>query len=132
MANAPLRNLLAGDPLLRQYEKILSRRITNIIEKEKTLTQRKMDLAEFAQGHEFFGLHFCGNQWIFREWAPNAGAVYLVGDMTDWQEKKGFSLERTDEEGVWEIRLPSSSLEHGDLYRLRVHWPGGQGDRIPA
>jgi 1,4-alpha-glucan branching enzyme len=132
MANAPLKNLLAGDPLLRQYEKILSRRITNIIEKEKTLTQRKMDLAEFAQGHEFFGLHLCGNQWIFREWAPNAGAVYLVGDMTDWQEKKGFSLERIDEEGVWEIRLPSEALEHGDFYRLRVHWPGGQGDRIPA
>jgi 1,4-alpha-glucan branching enzyme len=132
MENAPLRKLLDSDPLLKQYKKILSRRITNILEKEKTLTQRKMGLAEFALGHEFFGLHFCGNQWIFREWAPNAGAVYLVGDMTDWQEKKAFSLERIDEEGVWEIRLPLKALEHGDFYRLRVHWPGGQGDRIPA
>ena len=35
-------------------------------------------------------------------------------------------------DGVWEIRLSPEAMAHGDLYRLRVHWPGGQGDRIPA
>jgi 1,4-alpha-glucan branching enzyme len=33
---------------------------------------------------------------------------------------------------VWEIRLPADAMGHEDLYRLRIHWPGGQGDRLPA
>ena len=28
--------------------------------------------------------------------------------------------------------LAADKLRHGDLYRLRMHWPGGEGDRIPA
>ena len=32
----------------------------------------------------------------------------------------------------WEIRLPSDRMTHGDLLRLRLHWPGGSGDRLPA
>ena len=27
---------------------------------------------------------------------------------------------------------PADTLKHEDLYRLRIHWPGGEGDRIPA
>ena len=84
-----------------------------------------MSLAEFAAGHEYFGLHFRENEWHFREWAPNATAIYLIGDMTGWREKKEFALERINKEGVWEIRLPAGSLKHGDLYRLSVHWDGG-------
>ena len=75
----------------------------------------------------------CGkSEWIFREWAPNAEAVYLVGVMTAWQEQRAFALEKVKPEGVWEIRLPADAMAHGDLYRLRVHWPGGAGDRIPV
>jgi 1,4-alpha-glucan branching enzyme len=130
--DASVRNLLDNDPFLRPYENVLKHRITHIREMENRLTQGKMELAEFASGHEYFGLHLHHNEWVFREWAPNATAVYLVGDMTDWLGKKGFALERTDADGRWEIRLPAESLGHGDLYRLRVHWPGGKGDRIPA
>ena len=28
--------------------------------------------------------------------------------------------------------MAPEKLGHGDLYRLRIHWPGGEGDRIPA
>jgi len=34
--------------------------------------------------------------------------------------------------GDWEIALPAETLKHGDLYKLSVHWKGGQGERIPA
>ena len=123
---------LENDPHLRPYENIIRRRFARSLEMEKKLTQEKMSLAEFAAGHEYFGLNLCGNEWIFREWAPNATAIFLVGDMTDWKEKKAFALERINEEGVWEIRLPAGTLGHGNLYRLRVHWNAGEGDRIPV
>jgi len=127
-----LRSLLESDPYLRPYEKVLRSRQKRIRETEERLTCGKMSLSEFASGHEYFGLHFKDNQWIFREWAPNATAIYLVGKISDWQERKEFALDSVACDGVWEIRLPQDALKHGDLYRLRIHWPGGEGDRIPA
>lgn len=91
-----------------------------------------MPLADFAAGHEYFGLHFKKSQWIFREWAPNATAVFVVGEISHWQEKEDFACRRIDANGVWELHLPAARLKHGDLYRLRIHWPGGSVDRIPA
>ena len=128
----PVKLLLESDPYLKPYEKDLRRRFPRIAKAEKMLTDNKISLADFASGHEYFGLHFHRNEWIFREWAPNADAIYLIGDMTAWQEKKKFALERINSDGVWEIRMSPDAMGHGDLYRLRVHWPGGQGDRIPA
>ena len=132
MTHDLVKLLLERDPYLKPYEKDLRRRFARITKTEKMLTGDKISLADFASGHEYFGLHFYRNEWIFREWAPNADAIYLIGDMTNWQEKKKFALERINSEGVWEIRLPSDAMGHEDLYRLRIHWPGGQGDRIPA
>ncbi|MEX1352931.1 MAG: alpha amylase C-terminal domain-containing protein [Desulfobacterales bacterium] len=126
-----LNRLLAIDPYLKPYEKIILRRLLKISAAESHLTGDKMTLADFASGHEYFGLHHRNNQWVFREWAPNAENIFLIGDMTDWQEEEAFSLKRLDN-GVWEIRLPSDTFKHRDLYRLRIHWPGGKGDRIPV
>ncbi|MGB5615969.1 MAG: alpha-amylase family glycosyl hydrolase, partial [Desulfobacterales bacterium] len=125
-------SLLENDPLLKPYAGSVHRRLTRLENTQNRLTGGKVSLADFASGHEFFGLHFRNNVWIFREWAPNADAVYLIGDMTDWTEKKAFALEKTGTDGVWEIHLPSEKLDHRNHYRLRVHWPDGMGDRIPA
>ena len=127
-----LNDIVTTDPYLAPYEKKINHRIAHIRDTEKKLTSGKTSLADFASGHEFFGLHFSGNEWIFREWAPNATAIYLIGDMTGWEEKKTFALVKTGDDGIWEVRLPARYLSHGDFYRLRVHWPGGSGDRIPA
>jgi len=127
-----VQRLLHDDPYLEPYESALLRRISRIAQTEEQLTMGKISLADFAAGHSYFGLHFQNNRWIFREWAPNASAVYLVGDMTGWLEKKTHALEKINSEGVWEIRLDADCLVHGDHYHLRIHWPGGAGDRIPA
>lgn len=126
-----LDRLLAIDPYLKPYKKTIRRRLSKIIEAEIHLTGGKMTLADFASAHEYFGLHFQNNQWVFREWAPNADKIFLIGDMTGWLEEETFSLKRLDN-GIWEIRLPSDTFNHEDLYRLRIHWSGGQGDRIPV
>ena len=118
--------------MLRPYEKVLERRLQEIENTEQRLTEGKISLSDFASGHEYFGLHFRDNEWVFREWAPNATAVVFIGEATDWQERGSFALDRINHEGVWEIRFPVGKLAHGMLYRLRIHWPDGMGDRIPA
>ena len=126
-----LNRLLKGDAYLQPYADVIKHRLEGIEKTTERLTLGKMSLADFAAGREYFGLHFRNNEWVFREWAPNATAIYLIGEMTDWQQRRKFSLEK-GENGVWEIRLSRDKLEHGALYRLRIYWPGGEGDRIPA
>ncbi|MDF1590622.1 MAG: alpha amylase C-terminal domain-containing protein [Desulfobacterales bacterium] len=132
MNNRLSQKLLELDPLLKPYAAVLNHRLEKIDAAEKKLTGGEMTLADFASGHEYFGLHRHQNEWIFREWAPNARAIFLVGDLSSWQEEPALSLQRIADEGVWEIRLPPDRLRHGDLYRLRIYWADGSGDRIPV
>jgi len=127
-----LNQLLENDPYLIPYSTIIRRRLEHIELTEQRLTQGKMTLWDFASGHEFFGLHFRNGAWVFREWAPNAMAIYLIGDFTGWREEQQFALKKINDRGIWEIWLAADKLRHGDLYRLKMHWPGGEGDRIPA
>jgi len=131
-ARTPLLHLVKKDPLLKPYLPVLIRRAENVLATETRLTGNKTRLVDFATGHHSFGLHADGDQWVFREWAPAATAVYLIGDMTGWREDPAFALKPITDSGQWEIRFPRRVLSHGDCYRLRVHWPGGDGDRIPA
>jgi 1,4-alpha-glucan branching enzyme len=127
-----VEQLVAKDPHLGPYQSILRRRLLKIAQTEKRLTRSGMSLEDFSSGHEFYGLHRKRKGWIFREWAPNATAVYFIGDMTGWRERSDFSLKRINDNGDWEIRLPPGAIDHNHLYRLKVHWKGGEGDRIPA
>ncbi len=127
-----LGRLLNGDPYLKPYASTIHRRLSKIAATKKRLTGGNMTLADFASGHEYFGLHFQNDEWVLREWAPNAQRIFLVGDMTGWREDAAFALNRLNAEGVWEIRLEAGRLKHLDHYRLRIFWDGGQGDRIPA
>ena len=127
-----LIRLLRSDSYLAPFSDQIRHRLENIEQTENRLTRGKMSLTEFASGHEYFGLHFQKGEWVFREWAPNATAIYLIGDMSKWQESREFELEKINDYGDWEIRLNADKLKHCDLYRLRIHWAGGKGDRIPA
>lgn len=127
-----LERFLAPDPYLVSYKEVMARRITHISRTARRLTARSGTLADFASGHEYYGLHLTDGQWVLREWAPNARAIYLIGELNQWQISEQYALTRIDENGTWEIRLPAKRMGHGDLYRLHVQWPDGSGDRIPA
>jgi len=125
-------HLIAADPYLKSHREDLTRRLDHIRHMHERLTEGRVDLLDLASGHEHFGLHRTGKGWTFREWAPAATAIYLVGDFSGWKEDAAFALTRTGDSGQWAIDLPLGALHHQDLFRLRIHWPGGAGDRIPA
>lgn len=126
------RTKLKEDPHLIPYAAQLKQRADHINEVEKRLTQHTQSLDEFANAHEYFGLHQRNGNWIFREWAPNATAIYLIGDFTNWNLQETFALNYGDQPGVWEIELPLETIQHQDLYKLHIFWPGGDAERIPA
>lgn len=89
-------------------------------------------LTDFADGHLYFGLQVTDDGWVFREWAPNATDIWLVGDFNGWQPMEDYRCKRVGEYGVWELSLPKEALSHGDHYKMLVRWDGGEGLRIPA
>ncbi len=130
--DAIMERLFGADPYLKPYAPMHKKRLERIRRTEMRLTGGEMMLSDFALGYLYYGLHREKGRWVFREWAPNAEAVFLVGDLTGWKEDPAYALVKDSETGQWEIRLPPEALSHGDLYRLRVHWHGKSGDRIPS
>lgn len=125
-------NLIKNDPWLEPFEEAITGRYQHALKKESELVDgEKKSLSDFASGYLYFGLHRTASGWIFREWAPNATHIYLVGTFNNWVETDEYSLKRVDN-GNWEINLDYNALKHGDLYKLIVHWNGGLGERIPA
>ena len=125
-------NLIKNDPWLEPFADAIAGRHQFVLDKEAELTNKgKQTLSDFASGYLYFGLHRTAKGWTFREWAPNASHIYMVGTFNNWEEKATYKLKKL-KNGIWEINLPEGAIHHGDLYKLNVYWDGGQGERIPA
>ena len=122
--------LIKSDPCLKPFENAILGRYNYALQTEQRLT-RGTSLSDFADGYLYFGLHKTADGWVFREWAPNAKSICLIGDFNGWKKAKEFALTNIGN-GVFEIVLPHSALCHGQLFKLLVEWQGGQGERIPS
>ncbi|MBT3192692.1 MAG: 1,4-alpha-glucan-branching enzyme [Verrucomicrobia bacterium] len=121
-----------SDPYLEPFGDVIERRAAHTRYTLDRLTDGSNQLGEFASAHEYYGLHRSDSGWVFREWAPNATAIWLVGDFSGWERLDTFALKRISDSGDWEVQLPQEALAHENLYKLHVCWDGGEGDRIPA
>ena len=126
--------IVANDPWLEPYEDAIRGRHDHALWMIDHLTNGgKMKLSDFATGYLYYGLHRnAKGEWIFREWAPNATEIYLIGDFNGWKESPKYALKKSKNGQDWEIKLSKTALKHGDLYKMLVKWDGGQGERIPA
>ena len=125
--------IVAHDHYLEPYEDAINGRHNHAEWKIDQLTQHgKQSLSDFANGYEYFGLHKIRGGWVFREWAPNATDIYLVGDFNDWKESEDYRCKKVEGTGNWELKLPTKAMRHGDLFKMHVKWNGGEGERIPA
>jgi 1,4-alpha-glucan branching enzyme len=121
-----------NDPYLLPYSGIITSRQAAAKGLEKKIKQAgKGSLEGFADYHETLGLHLEADSWVFREWAPNAREIFILCDKTSWQKDSAFALER-GENNVFEARFPKDTFAHQDLFRLKLVWPTGEGDRIPT
>ena len=124
--------IVKNDPWLEPYADAINGRHEDVLRKQIELVGADGSLSDFANAYNYFGLHHTADGgWVFREWAPNATAIFLSGTFNDWGEYPSYALEKK-ENGVWEITLDADQMKHGDLYKLRMHWDGGEGERIPA
>ena len=125
--------LVARDKYLEPFEEAIQGRHDHALWKINELTRNgEVSLSDFANGYQYFGLHQLKNGWIFREWAPHATDIFLVGDFNNWTESESYKCNRIAGTGNWELYLPLDAISHGNLYKMHVKWKGGCGERIPA
>ncbi len=130
MADKKLR-ILELDPSLGAFEGDINARMERYKNKKKELLGKGMKLSDFANGHHHFGFHKVKGGWVYREWAPAARALHLIGDFNNWDRTSHPLTSKGD--GTWEIELKGvRTLKHLSRVKVAVTaLDGSVQDRIP-
>ena len=133
------RDLTDLDPWLKPYAGKLNERNNYYKHALSRIAPTGGLLGEISQGHHYFGLNrgeFHGKPGVwYREWAPGALQLRLIGDFNNWD--RWASPMVRDQYGVWGLFLPDDQfgkkLVHGSKVKVHVVKEDSSGsDRIPA
>lgn len=87
------------DPKLQEFVPQLRQRFLTLTETLAAIKDSFGSLEAFAEGHKVFGVQRAVRDGVagytYREWLPNAKAVYLFGDFNNW-DRASHPLERED------------------------------------
>jgi len=128
--------LIKQDPWLEPSEHDINERYNRYEDRLKSIEEAFGSMNKFADGYKYFGINFDSKQkgWVYREWAPQAKALYFVGDFNNW-EKYDHPLTK-DQFGIWELFLPKDKYQdtfvHESKIKVLVVSQMGEQFRIPA
>ena len=128
--------LVQDDPWLAPYQHDLQLRLDRYHEVRSAIEAGAGSLRQYAQAYQYFGFNYDkqAKGWYYREWAPRADQLYLIGDFNGW-DRRSHPLKRIDG-GVWEIFMPdaeyANKLTHESLVKVHVIGSNGGHDRIPT
>ena len=133
MRRPSIPGLVLSDSWLAPFERDIKGRLRLFDAAMQRIRRKYGTLMEFAKGYERFGFNRDAEtgEWIYREWAPGARGLSLIGDFNGWnRESHPMTPTAT---GVWELRLPADALQHGQHVKVHVIGADSQhADRIPA
>ena len=132
--------LIELDPWLKPYSAKLQERFAHYQGFRKRIDEEDCRglVGQISLGHRYFGFNrgeMDGQSGVwYREWAPGADYLALIGDFNGWN-RDTHPLVR-DDYGVWQIFLPDSNygdrLTHESKVKVHVGSADGGLDRIPA
>lgn len=129
--------LIKDEPWLEGFEKSVQARIDRFHSAKFHIENEFGSILEFANFHQYYGVHFepIRKGWTYREWAPAAQQLYLMGDFNNW-DRYSHPLKK-NRRGDWEIFLPYHDYKDSFIHesKIKVHVVGENGsalDRIPA
>lgn len=125
--------LVLADSWLKPYTRAIQERLRLYDWRLKEIRKQFGSLDKVSNQAKELGIHKDERtgEWIYREWAPSARGLWIIGDFNNWDRQSHPLLPR--ENGIWEIILPPDTLSHGQ--KMKVHVLGSDGsrlDRIPA
>ncbi len=121
--------LVRRDPTLAPYTEAILARLAHYQSLQESLGPLT---GRISQGHHYFGFTKTDLGLVnYREWAPRAKSLALIGDFNGW-DRSATPLTR-DEHGTWSVTLPAETLLQGSRVKVHVHGADGSRlDRIPA
>jgi 1,4-alpha-glucan branching enzyme len=128
--------IIQEDAWLDPYAYDVHQRFERYKKARREIEDAEGSLLSFATAHNYYGINFDRerNGWTYREWAPNAYSLHLVGDFNDWN-RTTHKLEK-NHKGDWELFLPfeeyKNTFIHGSKIKVNVQARNGSKDRIPA
>ena len=126
-----MKKIYQTDPWLLPFKDAIDQRHSRILQMKRHIAGDGL-LKDAVNNHLYYGLHRgADGSWVFREFAPNANRIYLIGDFNNWKRTDAYALKPVGS-GNWELVIPELFLQHGQLYKLYIEWPGGGGERIPS
>ena len=129
-------SIIQEDPWLDPYTQDVKERFERYTKARKEIESAEGSLLNFATAHNYYGINFDTekNGWTYREWAPAAYALHLIGDFNKW-DRATHKLEKNNK-GDWEIFLPYEEYKnifvHGSKVKVNIEAANGSTDRIPA
>ena len=122
--------IIEDDPNLSAFEGDLNERVRHFKQRKKELLAPGQTLTEFASGHLYYGFHKVKGGWVYREWAPGATAMHLIGEFNNW-DRTSHPMKAVGD-GNWEIMIPGvRTLRHRSKVKVAVTSARGTEDRIP-
>ncbi len=126
------------DSFLKPYTSQLRERFRHYQSFKAKIEKTGGILGEISQGHRYFGFNrgeSDGENGVwYREWAPGAKYLSLIGDFNEWnRDTHPMSV---NEWGVWHLFLPDTHyagrFTHESRVKVHVRSDHGEHDRIPA
>lgn len=133
MRRPSIPGLVLADGWLAPYQGEIQARMRLYDAQLQRICKRWGSLLDCANGFTRMGFNRVAStgEWVYREWAPGARELYLIGDFNNW-DRTATPMQR-NREGVWKVKLPADALHHGS--RVKVHVVGADlehHDRMPA
>jgi len=97
--------VIAEDEWLTPYAQTLRDRFSTFQHWKNEIIHKEGSLGLFGEGYKRFGFTLNEGGVQYREWAPQAKGVSLVGDFNNWNETSHSC--RANEFGVWELFIPN-------------------------
>lgn len=133
MRRPPIPGLVLMDGWLAPYTRQIKDRQRMFDLRVKRIRRKYGDLRSCAEMYLYYGFSFDeeSGECTYREWAPGARSLALIGDFNNWD--RGAHPMTKNQSGVWEIMLPAGAIKHGQKVKVHVVDANGRAaDRIPA
>lgn len=128
--------LVKSDPWLEPYTDEILNRMDRFRKALDEIKKASGNLGKFASAYEYFGLTYDSKAkgWWYREWAPAAESLAVVGDFNGW-DRESHKLKH-NKDGIWEIFIAEEKkgekFQDGTKFKVHVKSAAGAMDRIPA
>lgn len=128
--------ILELNPQLHDFAGDIDLRMSCYENTKRRLLSEGKTLNDFANAHDYYGIHHVDGGWVYREWAPSAYQLYLEGEFNGWNqtshpltklENGNWELFLEGDDALWEgckvktvVDANLTRTEHLPLYARRV------------